>query len=125
MTIDLLPDSRAKLSSKSMMIDTPYGPLPHVPVYCANCGMFCFWVTEENCTFISYLCEGPATRDCAKKWAPLFGTMAVPDEVFFKRVEQEMQEKYGRQLSVPELVEVLKDENSTLSKLGKDRPGMQ
>jgi hypothetical protein len=118
-----LPDSRARQAKKVTRIGTPYGKLNHVPVYCANCGALCLWVTEENCTFMFYLCEGPETKNCAAKWAELAGTLAVPDEIFFEKVKQAQIEEFGRVLSAPEILEVVKDENHILSKLAKDGPG--
>ncbi len=87
-----------------------------VPIYCANCGADGGFVPEENCNFAFYLCNA-----CAEKWSPLEGTYLVPDNVFWQRLKEEQISRYGRELSETELVELLKDENNSLSKLCKDR----
>jgi hypothetical protein len=47
--------------------------------------------------------------------------MLVPDEVFWKKVEDAQLEKYGRILETYEQVEMLKDGSSLLSKLARGR----
>lgn len=108
----LLPDSRPREQKKVVRL----GRLNWVPIYCANCGADGGLVPEENCNFAFYLCV-----PCADRWTPLAGTFMVPDEVFWKKVQDEQMEKYGRILEPGELAEVLKDESSSLSKLCKDR----
>jgi len=87
-----------------------------MPIFCANCGSEQGFVPEENCNFAFYLCT-----PCSENWTHLVGTHAVPDEVFWQRVREEQIEKYGRILAPGEIVEVLKDDSSSLSKLCKDR----
>lgn len=118
--IETLPDSRTRVSRQSVFIDTPYGRMSHVPCFCANCGKPGPLVTEENVTFIFWLCEGE--NGCARKWSPLAGTMAVPDEVFFAKLREAQIEKYGRELRFPELVEAISDSTNILSKLAHDAP---
>ena len=68
-------------------------------------------------TFAMYLCNG-----CAEKWGPIAGTMMVPDEVFFERVKQAQLEEHGHLLDEEELVKVLSDPTSALSKLVREAP---
>ena len=118
MSEEFLPDSRLKDKDKGN-VRLPFAntmPMNWVPIFCANCGAPGGWVPEESTTFAFYLCN-----PCAEKWSPLAGTMAVPDEVFWQKVKDAQIEKYGRELTAPEVVEALKDENSILTKLAKDR----
>jgi hypothetical protein len=115
--IEVLPDSRAKSGRGSVMIDTPYGRLWHVPLFCGNCGDAGPLVTE-NCTFAFWLCP-----KCETKWSPLVGMLAVPDEIFFARLKQEQIEQCGREMTLPELVTAISDESNILSKLAREAPG--
>lgn len=114
---DILPDCRLKQSKN---VQHSVGPnaigLNWVPTFCANCGTSGPLTLEENITFFFYLCN-----PCAEKWGPIAGLYMEPDAVFFERVKQEQLEKYGRELTAPEVIEVLQDENSSLSKLVKER----
>jgi len=119
MAEELLPDSRLKDTGKGN-VRLPFAnvmPMNWVPIFCANCGASGGFVPEENCTFAFYLCN-----NCAEKWSPLAGTMAVPDEVFWEKVRQAQIEKYGRELSQQEIAAALDDEESVLSKLAKEAP---
>jgi len=109
----LLPDSRPRHQTNV----TFHNGMNWVPIYCANCAKDGGLVPEENCTFAFYLCD-----TCAEKWSPLADTYLVPDEVFWAKLQEEQLEKYKRILSPEELVELLKDDSSTLAKLGKDKP---
>jgi hypothetical protein len=85
------------------------------PGFCANCGKpGGYFDTASNFAF--YLCV-----PCSEKLPPIEGTYMVPDEVFFQKALEEQAEKYGRELTGPELVEVLKDDSNSLTKLCKDR----
>ena len=72
---------------------------------------------EENCTFAFYLCN-----KCAEKWAPLAGTMAMPDEVFWQKVKEEQLARYGRVLTPYELAAAAAVKGSTLATLAKEAP---
>ena len=110
--MDVLPDSRPERAANHHF----YRGMWWVPFYCANCGADGGMVPEENCTFAFWLCV-----PCGEKWAPLPGTFMTPDETFWKRVHEAQIENCGRELSAPELIEALKDENHFLTKLAKDR----
>ena len=119
MAVDTLPDSRLKDAGKGI-VRLPFAnlcPMNWVPIFCANCGAAGGYVPEENCTFAFYLCNA-----CAEKWSPLAGTMAVPDEVFWQKVKEAQIEKYGRELTAPEVEAALKDGDSILARLAKDAP---
>ena len=115
MSRDTLPDSRPRVQKNSRWIKG----VEHVPIYCASCGIEGGWVPAKNMTFAFWLCE---INGCAEKWSPLVGTYCVPDEVFWQKVREEQMAQYGRDLSAQELIEVLKDDSNSLTKLCKERP---
>jgi len=119
MAQDVLPDSRLKDKDKgnTRLAFANLCPMNWVPIFCANCGAKGGFVPEENCTFAFYLCN-----DCAEKWSPLVGTMAVPDDIFWQKVREAQVEKYGRELSVQELAAALAEQESDLAKLAKEAP---
>lgn len=120
---DVLPDSRARSGRGAISGEFPkLGKLNWVPIYCANCGVEGGMVLEENMDFAFYLCD-ERKNNCAAKWSDLVGTMMVPDEVFWEKAHREMIEKYGRILDPPELVEILKDDSNSVTRLCKDRLG--
>ena len=112
---EIYPDSRAKESKGVRWLNG----MNWVPLFCANCGADRGWVPEDslNCNFAFALCD-----PCAEKWSPLTDTYLVPDYVFWENVKKEQLERYGRELTGPEVVEALKDDNHFLSKMAKDRP---
>lgn len=111
--IDVLPDSRLKV------IFTPKAFLGEmgwmVPVYCASCHKHCADCPEENMNFMFYLCT-----PCFKKYGHLAGTMAMPDEVFWAKIKEESLEKFGRELTRPELDAVVAADASPLATLIKE-----
>lgn len=109
---DVLPNCLPKVTRKVVW----RGPMAWIPLFCANCGADGGLVPEEGSDFAFYLCD-----PCAEKWAPLAGTMLVPDEVFWQKLNAAQVEKYGRILTPPEQVEALKDGDHLLSKLARDR----
>lgn len=121
MTPDILPDSR--LSRLKAVVKGWIGPYHTnlVPIFCANCGAPGGMVPEENMTFAFYLCDERA-KNCVAKWNHLASTYVMPDEVFWAKVREAQVEKYGRELSVPEQKDLVKDDSSILAKLGKERP---
>jgi hypothetical protein len=115
---DILPDCRLK-NPTNVIRDAYAGMgLNWQPIFCANCGADGGLVPAENCDFAFYLCN-----PCAEKWGPIAGTYAEPDAIFFAKVKAAQIEKYGRELEPPEIIELLNDENSFLSKLAKERKG--
>jgi hypothetical protein len=120
MSEEILPDSRLKDHAQGTRV-MPFANvnrLSWTPIFCANCGKGGGYVPEETCTFAFYLCDG-----CAEKWAPLAGTLAVPDEVFWKKVKEAQLEKYGRLLTAEEIAAQLEDGDSMLAKLARDGGG--
>ena len=117
-TPEILPDSRMKNPTRAVRDRFAGFGLNWIPIYCANCGADGGLVPEENCDFAFYLCQ-----PCADRWGKIAGTMMVPDEVFFARVKSVQIEKYGRELTPPEVLMELQDESSVLSKLAKERKG--
>lgn len=108
-----LPDSRTKAQRAVIRSNG----MNWVPIFCANCGADGGMVPEKNCTFAFYLCT-----PCSEKWEDVLGTYSEPDTVFWDRVKEEQLSQYGRELTAEELIEVLLDGNSSLSKLAKDKP---
>jgi hypothetical protein len=109
---EILPDSRPRKQKDVIFLHGIYW----TPIFCANCGADGGFVPSENCNFAFYLCT-----PCSEKWQVLPGTHCEPDTIFWQKVHDEQIEKYGRELTTPELIEVLKDGHSTLSKLCKER----
>jgi hypothetical protein len=105
---ELLPDSRPRVQRGTVF----RGGVPWTPIYCANCGADGGLVPEENMTFAFYLCD-----PCFEKHGAIAGTMAVPDQVFWKKVHEAMLEKYGRILTPLELEKVVAAGESPLAKL--------
>lgn len=109
---NVLPDSRLKNPKNFYQ----HIGLNWVPVFCANCGAEGGFVPEENCNFAFYLCD-----PCATKLGPITNTYMEPDAVFWQKVKAAQMEKFGRELTEPEIVEALKDDSHVLSKLAKER----
>lgn len=87
------------------------------PAFCANCGKLAGRSpVYDDQNFICVIC--PA---CAEQWAPLAGTMLVPDEVFQKMVEEVQLEEYGRVLAPNEVAAELDIQESVISKLARER----
>jgi len=116
LSVDIFPDSRLKTPMRVQRLNNNLGSLNWVPIFCANCGADGGLVPEENMSFAFYLCN-----PCAEKWSPLTNTYVEADAVFWAKVRDAQLEKYGRELTPNELVEVLKDDASLISKLCKDR----
>ena len=107
----LLPDSRCRVERNVVS----HLGRNWAPGYCANCGKpGGFFDTASNFAF--YLCN-----PCSEMLPPIEGTYSVPDAVFWAQAQQEQLEQYGRELNPIELVEVLKDDSNSLTKLCKDR----
>lgn len=102
--IEILPDSRPR-EAKGIVYRLG---VAWIPIFCANCGKPGGSVPEDS-GHAFYLCDSP----CAEKWGQLAGTMAVPDEVFWARVTEEM----GR---APQLAD-LADADSVLNTLARER----
>lgn len=78
---EVLPDSRAR-ETKGIVYRLG---VPWIPIFCASCGKPGGMVPEDS-GHAFYLCDSP----CAEKWGGMAGTMAVPDEVFWARVADEL-----------------------------------
>jgi hypothetical protein len=107
--VDVLPDSRAR-DPKGLILRSPMGNM--VPIFCASCHKQGGYCPEENMHFICWLCN-----DCAGKYGEIAGTMFMPDEVFWKKVEQAQLEEHGRLLSEQELQTVVQEGASPLARL--------
>ena len=120
--LDVLPDSRLQSDIGAVMIDWP---LPNgktvrtecVPTFCANCGKDGPFCPRDNTTWTFWLCQ-----PCFDKFGALAGTLAVPDHEFWKKVEQEMLDKYGRALDQFELAALAEQGWGPLAKLVKESP---
>lgn len=115
----VLPDSR--LHDSKGVIRAQFGHWGRInlrPIFCANCGKLGAYVPEENCTFAIWLCDSP----CAAHWGPQYGLAAMPDEVFWQKVQQEQMEKYGRFLDPAELQVEAENSTSAMAKLLRESP---
>jgi hypothetical protein len=106
-TENVLPDCRLARTERTILRDGD----GWVPVFCANCSVEGPQVPAKNCTFAFWLCNA-----CAGKWGELAGTYLMPDEVFFKVVAEE-----SAGMAEHEIIEALKDDHHTLTKLARDR----
>lgn len=98
----VLPDSRLK-TKRTVVRGLLGGKVVNwVRVFCANCGTPYGLVPEASCTFACWLCD-----PCAEKWGAEFGTALMPEEVFWKKVHEEMVDKHGRILTVEETLKVV------------------
>lgn len=111
MSQDILPDSRAK-SGRGAVIGK-WG-IYWIPVYCASCGVFYGRVPEESCTFAFWQCD-----KCFAKYGLVAGTMVEPETVFWQRVHQEIDEVYGRELTLEELQAIVDADSTPLASLIK------
>jgi hypothetical protein len=118
-SVNILPESRAKVTRGAVAVFHPLARkrINFVPVYCANCGDPGPLVPEDS-TFSFYLCDAK----CAPLWGDFAGTWTEPDAAFFEKVRLAQIEKYGRELTIPEVIMELENENSVLSKLATERP---
>lgn len=111
---NILPDCRMK-NPKRVIRHFWFGWM--VEVYCGNCGKpLPLLVPEKNCNFVFWLCD-----PCYETHGTIAGMYVEPDVVFWEKVKQAQLEEFGRELSGPEIVEALKDENHILAKLARDR----
>jgi hypothetical protein len=118
-TFDILPDSRLKDSKGAIRMQfATWGFLNMVPLFCANCGKLGAYVPEENCTFAIWLCDSP----CAEQWGPQYGLGAMPDEVFWQKVQQEQMERYGRFLTTAEMQTLGEASCNPIATLLKESP---
>lgn len=112
----LLPDSRTR---EIKMIDR--GGVPHERLFCASCAAIgpLLIVDPAFKTYAHWLCN-----PCAEKFGQVDGLFMVPDDVIAEEARQIQLERYGRLLQAHEIDEVLRDENSSLSKLVRHRNGV-
>mgnify|MGYP001613420978 CR=1 FL=1 len=122
----MLPDSR--LSQRPdlgcQVVDWPLagGGIVRIeaqPIYCGNCGVLYGWVPRENTTFAFWLCQ-----QCFELYGNVVGCCAVPEDEFNKAVAYEMEERFGRGLTVGEIA-VAKDLDrlgTALEKLERESP---
>jgi hypothetical protein len=113
---DLLPDSRPKPRAKGAKGVKWHMGMWWVPVFCASCGIPYGYVPEENCTFACWLCD-----TCSQEYGAIAGTMMMPDEVFWQKVQDEQLAHYGRILGKEELIKILEEDGTPLAKLLKER----
>ncbi len=111
---DVLPDCTLQRTQRTVTRITICGA-PAKRIFCGNCHVPGGFVAE-SASFAFWLC-----RDCEGKWAPLAGTYTTSDEQFWETVKQEQLAQHGRELTAAEVIEELKDDGSTISKLIKDR----
>lgn len=114
---DILPDSRLKtiLTHKGAKME---GSLEWVPAFCANCGKKEGRVLlNDSIAFV--LCDY-----CHETHGKVAGAMAMPEEIYYAKVVEAQQEKYGRQLTPFEQAMQLTDPDSFLMKLARSRASL-
>lgn len=88
----------------------------YVPCFCLNCGKRGPYAINGHMHSASYLCE-----PCAEIHGAAFDGALVSDEAHWAAQHQEQIEKYGRILTLAELIEIEKhDPHNTLVKLARD-----
>jgi len=87
-----------------------------IPIFCANCGVDGGHVPEPSKDFAFYLCDAHQ-NGCAEKWTDVVGLMIVPQEKFWEVARQEQLERLGREMTVTEVADALKDPNHWLQSL--------
>jgi len=113
---NILPDSRAKARSKGRRGGKWHAGMWWVPVYCASCGTPYGYVPEQNCDFACWLCN-----ECSETYGEVASTYSMPDEVFWKKVEEAQLEHYAQILGPEELLRILEEGDSPLAKLMKEK----
>lgn len=114
----MLPNSLTTTPKVDWNLSGPHGKWLYL--FCASCGADGGRVLETDVPnreeFAFYLCD-----PCAAKYGAIDGSYMVPDEVFFQKVKEAQLERFGRELTVPELLKEMEDPNSLLLRVAKDR----
>jgi hypothetical protein len=106
MTVDILPDSRARDAKGSLL--TKDGNV--VPVYCANCGAAHGYVPDSLITHVFALCER-----CLETHGAVAHHYREPETIFWERLANAMNEE---NVFTPEQIQhQLEDPSSTFSRL--------
>ena len=87
-----------------------------IPIFCANCGADGGYVPEPSKDFAFFLCDADQ-NGCSEKWSPMVDLMVVPQEKFWEIARQEQMERLGREMTVTEIANALKDPNHWLQSL--------
>lgn len=112
---DVLPSSVAK-DPKGVIVQNG---VKWFPIYCASCGVDGGFVPEPSKEFAFYLCDEDR-NNCSAKWTHLVDFMVVPQEKFWEVARQEQMERLGREMTVTEILEALRDPNHWIWSLEKD-----
>jgi hypothetical protein len=110
---DILPDSRPREVRGARV---GKNGVWWIPIFCPSCGADAGWIPEVS-GFAFWLCQ-----PCFDRYGAIAGTYAEPDTVFWARVQGEMDEKYGRVLTLQELQSVLDADSSPLASLLREGP---
>lgn len=116
-TSNILPDSRLKNPKGTKRVLWPWQgktvALECEPVFCANCGKLHGYVPMVTTTFACWLCN-----ECAEAMGPIAGTMMMPDEAFWKKVEEES----GGVMNFAKLQALAEEAWGAMAKLLRERP---
>ncbi len=114
--VDLLPNCLTNTPKIDWSLSGQNGTWYYL--FCANCGADGGRVLDTSLPkqFAFYLCDS-----CAEKYGSLTTLYMEPDAVFWEKVRQAQMEKFGRELTEPEIIEALKDGSHILTKLSKER----
>lgn len=122
---DILPSSVPKVirGGKPGIFDLTGETLEWIPVFCASCGvggMRVPLVQVLSGGFVAWFCEA-AQNNCAERYREQTMFAVIPDEIFFRKVQEAQLDKYGRELMPWEIVDQLHDPNSLMSQLARER----
>jgi hypothetical protein len=118
-----MPEAHPNSLTKTPKVDRGLGiPGTWFYVFCASCHKQSGHRVRDTEIpykeqFAGWLCD-----DCYARYGSISGTLTVPDEVFWQKVNEAQMEKYGRLLTADEIRVELEDSSSILSKLKKDGP---
>jgi hypothetical protein len=113
-TPEILPDCRARDPKGEVQTKSGY----QTPIFCGSCGVHAGWCPAET-KFLFYTCPG-----CFATYGPLTNVMYMPDEIFFQKVQEAQEEKYGHALNAVETEIMLGDPNSLESQLASSRAAL-
>lgn len=122
----VLPDSRLSRPDFGVLMQEwpgtrpdgqPWGRIETVPVFCANCGIPYGYVPKASTTFAFWLCI-----PCSETYGKIAGTMMMPEDEFWEKVQAEMIENFGHVLNQEELAVLEVLGWGPLASLVKDSP---
>lgn len=109
MTIEILPDARAK-SGAGGIYNPTFGWM--VPVYCINCGVQGGDVPAETTTSVFWQCT-----PCHEKHGAIPGLHMTTDAAFHAKVAEAQLNEFGRYLTPLEVAQKVESADTAFAKL--------